>query len=457
MATTDFTDPFDTLPEAKLELIDGRLIVGNSLAGTRLLLTEILIGWGAAAAVALADRTLCWEALRSAYPEAPRTDDHGQPSVPLRTWASQFAYQPLADLLTGRRGDDAGHWRIRQTLRYQLWAVTQNSRNGHNLGPDFVMRLGDNGFTPDALLCRGESLHRLHDYYLEGPADLVIEILLPDHADQDREVKRRYYEQGGVPEYWLIDPALQQVTYLRRLNGTYRHGYPDADGAYRPASMPRLAFYLEKLWTFDPYEGPLEPVVFVSESQPEEGAAAKRSKDNLGYGSLPFVPRIGLEPTAIYFDEYVSWCPEAKFEYGDNRIEIAGMREFLGLLLMTLGLVETITLLPPHQWIEALLTTEEEEGRDAARKEDWWRIAREAAALLRERFGAQQVAVAGDLVRDRPLHYWSEIELIASDLPSSAASEASWALYQAYKDPQVHLLEDWRVKHRLQEGAIVTL
>ena len=65
-------------------------------------------------------------------------------------------------------------------------------------------------------------------HYLEGPADLGIEILLPDHADQDREVKRRCYEQGGVPEYWLIGPDLQQVTTLRLLNGTYRQGYPDA-------------------------------------------------------------------------------------------------------------------------------------------------------------------------------------------------------------------------------------
>ncbi|MFO1432567.1 MAG: Uma2 family endonuclease [Candidatus Competibacteraceae bacterium] len=456
MTATDFTDPFNTLPEAKLELIDGRLIVGNGLAGTRLLLAEILTGWGAAAAIALADRILCWEALRRVYPEAPRTDDHGQPSEPLQAWVSQFAYQPPVDLLTGRRGEDVGHQRIRQTVRYQLWAVTQHSRCERSLGPDFVMRLGDNGFTPDALLCRGESLHRLHDYYLEGPADLVIEILLPDHTDQDREVKRRYYEQSGVPEYWLIDPDSQQVTYLRRLNGAYRPCYPAADGSYRPAPIPGLAFYPERLWTFDPYQGPFEPVVFTRESQPEESVAAN-GKGGLGYGSLPFAPRLGLEPTAIHFDEYISWCPEAKFEYADNRIDIAGMREFLGLLLMTVGLMETITLLPPCQWIEALLKAEEEEHHDAARKEDWWRIAREAAVLLRERFGAHQVAVAGDLVRSRPLNYWSEIELIAQDLPASAVSEANWALYQAYKAPQVHLLEDWRVEHRLQEGAFVTL
>jgi hypothetical protein len=456
MAAKDFTDPFDPLPEAKLELIEGRLIVGNSLAGTRLLLSEILTGWSAAAVIALADRNLCWEALRIAYPDAPIASEQEHTPDRLLTWASQVAYQPHQDLLTGRRGDDAGHWRIRQALRYQLWAVTRSSRCGQSLGPDFVMRLGDNGFTPDALLFRGEPLNQLYEYYLEGPADLAIEIQLPAHASQDRELKRRYYEQGGVPEYWLIDPSHQQVTFLRLLNGAYQLSYPDIDGAYRPPAILGLAFYPERLWTFDPHEAPFEPYVFVMESQSEE-CSALHSKDGPGYGSAPFAPRIGLESVAIHFAEYIAWCPEAKFEYWDQRIQISGMHEFLGLLLMTVGLVETVTLIHPRQWLEALLTVEEEERHDAARKEAWWRIAHEAAALLREQYGAKRVAVSGDLVRDRPLNYWSEIELIAWELPSSAFSEATWALYQAYKEPSVHLLEEWRVEHRLQEGAFVTI
>jgi hypothetical protein len=36
-----------------------------------------------------------------------------------------------------------------------------------------------------------------------------------------------------------------------------------------------------------------------------------------------------------------------------------------------------------------------------------------AAALLRERFGAQRVAVIGDLVRPEPLGFWSELTLVA--------------------------------------------
>ena len=49
----------DEAPEPKLELIDGQLIIGNSLAGSRYMLWELVSGWGADAALALAPLDLC--------------------------------------------------------------------------------------------------------------------------------------------------------------------------------------------------------------------------------------------------------------------------------------------------------------------------------------------------------------------------------------------------------------
>lgn len=46
--------------ESKLELIDGKLIVGNSIVGSRLLLRQILQGWGAEAAVAIKSPISLW-------------------------------------------------------------------------------------------------------------------------------------------------------------------------------------------------------------------------------------------------------------------------------------------------------------------------------------------------------------------------------------------------------------
>ncbi len=59
---------------------------------------------------------------------------------------------------------------------------------------------------PDLLFIRKENLGRLGDTALEGPADLVVEILSPATRGYDRGEKRDVYAAAGVPEYWMIDP-----------------------------------------------------------------------------------------------------------------------------------------------------------------------------------------------------------------------------------------------------------
>ena len=54
-------------PAGKLELIEGRLIVGNTIVGSRLLLCQILQGWTADAAIAFAPIETWIEALKRVY------------------------------------------------------------------------------------------------------------------------------------------------------------------------------------------------------------------------------------------------------------------------------------------------------------------------------------------------------------------------------------------------------
>lgn len=168
----------------------------------------------------------------------------------------------------------------------------------------------------------------------------------------------------------------------------------------------------------------------------------RKERKGLGYGSLPFAPRVALEPVPILFEEFISWCPEAKIEGSRDKLEVGDTCHFLGLSLMTLGMVETVKLLHPQQWVAALIETEVNELNDAARKAEWWKIAKQAAALLREKHGAKRLAVTGDLVRPQPLNFWSEITLVVYDLARDAYHDATWALYQRFeKNPSVHLAE----------------
>lgn len=49
---------------------------------------------------------------------------------------------------------------------------------------------------------------------VEGPPDLIIEVLSPSNRGHDLLTKRALYAQAGVREYWIVDPMEQTVEIL---------------------------------------------------------------------------------------------------------------------------------------------------------------------------------------------------------------------------------------------------
>ena len=87
----------------------------------------------------------------------------------------------------------------------QVWVQVHDA--GELKYEPFQMKTGPDlpGRSPDILFVAKENLSRLKKNYLEGPADLVIEIASPKTRNIDRRAKFQEYEKGGVREYWLID------------------------------------------------------------------------------------------------------------------------------------------------------------------------------------------------------------------------------------------------------------
>ena len=56
---------------------------------------------------------------------------------------------------------------------------------------------------------------------MDGPADVVIEIISTGSRSTDRRTKFAEYEQLGVPEYWLIDPLRRQAEFYVYRKGTF--------------------------------------------------------------------------------------------------------------------------------------------------------------------------------------------------------------------------------------------
>ena len=72
----------------------------------------------------------------------------------------------------------------------------------------FNMKTGPNlpGRAPSVLFAANGNRAYLLENYLDGPADLVVEVLRSGHDENGWTDRRREYEAGGVPEYWYFDP-----------------------------------------------------------------------------------------------------------------------------------------------------------------------------------------------------------------------------------------------------------
>lgn len=141
-----------------------------------------------------------------------------------------------------------------------LRLFVEHHDRGRVLSAPFQMKL-ENGREPDVLFVADDHLDRLKDTYLDGPADLVVEIVSPESGPRDRGDKFYEYETGGVPEYWLIDPQREQIELyqLREDTRQYQLVQPDEDDVYRSEAVP--GFWLKASWL---WQEPLPKVLDVA-------------------------------------------------------------------------------------------------------------------------------------------------------------------------------------------------
>ena len=418
--------------ESKLELIDGKLIVGNSIIGSRLLLRQILQGWGAEAAVAINSPISLWiEALVANLelnPAEINPENLHTTILNLKAIASKKEYR-AEDLSAGFGKHNYDHDSLRQKLTTALWQIGK-TLGGLVLGRDFAIRLRNNSFTPDLVFIARQRLQQLKAYYLDGAADLVIEVILPGHSYADKIAKKAYYQAGGVKEYWIVDPQTEQIIFWRNQDGKFQRQQLEPDGCYRPPNIPGLVFVPHRLWQEESFD--LE--LFRLEVAPGSDRSKIHFQENgLGLGELPFQPEIQLESTLISFEQYICWTPEAKFEFFKGKPNIGGktgIRNLIGMLLMTFGLTSSIKVLPPTVWCDALLNRLNLERQDGQSKAQWWQKAREVAAIIRESFAPSKIGVIGDLTDPEPLSYWSEITLVVWGL----SEDRRWDIYSLLKE-----------------------
>jgi Uma2 family endonuclease len=97
------------------------------------------------------------------------------------------------------------HFRLMDFLLTQLGRFVSFRQLGEVFAETIEMHLGDRGRLPDLMFVRADQLHRVSRTRLDGPADLVIELVSDDSVERDYEEKFEEYAAAGVTEYWIID------------------------------------------------------------------------------------------------------------------------------------------------------------------------------------------------------------------------------------------------------------
>jgi Uma2 family endonuclease len=134
------------------------------------------------------------------------------------------------------------HQRIGSFLEFLMSFHAEKHDLGEVIRGDFAMKLDalKRGREPDILFVRKERTALIRSNYLDGPADIAIEIISPESVDRDRKTKFTEYETAGVPEYWLIDPETKKAEFF----------HIDSSGCYVPVNVPDGVFYSEELAKF---------------------------------------------------------------------------------------------------------------------------------------------------------------------------------------------------------------
>ena len=112
---------------------------------------------------------------------------------------------------------------------------------------------------PDLLFLAREHQDLLTPQRLDGPADLVVELISDSSVVRDREHKFDEYQAAGVREYWIIDPrpGSERVDFYQlSVDGRYQPVVPDDRERYHAAVLP--GFWLDTTWLLqDPLPDPL--------------------------------------------------------------------------------------------------------------------------------------------------------------------------------------------------------
>lgn len=85
---------------------------------------------------------------------------------------------------------------------------------------------------------------------IEGPPDIVVEVISPSNVFTDRNPKKKVYLEFGIKEYWIVDPANKtlEIYLCTQPNTDTPYLYLAEEGPVTSTVLTSLAFDLKEVF-----------------------------------------------------------------------------------------------------------------------------------------------------------------------------------------------------------------
>lgn len=134
-----------------------------------------------------------------------------------------FRFEILEGILVKEPSPSVHHQRVCSALYRRLANYFDDFDPQGELffAPLDVTLTESNVLQPDILFVSGERRHILREERIDGPCDLVVEIMSPANRRKDRLQKMEIYRKACILHYWLADPEENTLEAFMLKDGSY--------------------------------------------------------------------------------------------------------------------------------------------------------------------------------------------------------------------------------------------